>query len=220
MTASDHIVTLNDYSHLSVEQRTRSSGKQHVTMTVKSEVVVVNCDPDAIGKPVAEAIAKAIADGIRAISEVAKEGTLAARKAAAAALARGEAWAVKKYSGGRTGTTPPNQSDRAYNDSGRLANGITANASTKNGTFTINAPANRLDPATFTGDGFQRMVDRLVELVPALRNPFSDIGVQRTLRAVEGARHQKLRMEAAEKQAAATSRVVVQAAQWFARLVA
>ncbi len=33
----------------------------------------------------------------------------------------------------------------------------------------LNVPNNRLDPTTFEGDGFQRMLQRLVELVPALK---------------------------------------------------
>ncbi len=178
MTTSPHVQVLNDFSGVRVEERTRKSGKTHVTMTITSEPIVVNLDPIALGRGPAEAIAKVARDQIRGIGDTASTSTLLARKYAANAFSAGAAWAVRRYSGGRTGATPPAQSDKAYNDSGRLAGGIVAMANPKESSWTINAPANRLDPSTFKGGpqgaAFQSMVRGLVERVPVLREPLQD----------------------------------------------
>jgi len=90
-------------------------------------------------------------------------------------------WVQDRYSGGRTGTKQPNQTKRLFNDSGRLAEGIyvqgtgrVENPGPHGGTgneWTINVPANRLDPSTFRSMGlFQAMTDKLLTLVPELRS--------------------------------------------------
>jgi hypothetical protein len=118
-------------------------------------------------------MAKALGQQIRDIpSETASPETQLHRKYAETALAAGRSWAVRRYSGGRTGTTPPNSiaGGKLFNDSGRFANSLAARA-TSDGTFTINCAANRLNPSTFTPAAFERMLTQLFELVPGLKTP-------------------------------------------------
>lgn len=181
MSDSPYVTILNDYSDVRFEERERKSGKKHVTLSISTEPIFVDLDPIALGKGPAEAIAKAIGDGIKAITEVAATGTVLTRKYAADAFAKGKTWATKRYSGGRTGATPPNQSDRFANDSGRLANGITANQNMQEKSWTINVPANRFDPASFSGAQFQQWLDKLYRLVPALQKPLDQPAVREAI---------------------------------------
>lgn len=159
-------------------QRTTSNGtKTRYTLTVKAEPVMFNLSAVALGAGPAEAIRNAIVNGIKAIGVMASPATLLKRKYAESAFNRGAKWANKRYTGGKTGATVPAQSDRLFNDSGRLANGIFVRQNTGEKGWTINVPANRLDPSTFKMDAFIRMVDRLRELVPVIRNPFQDPAV-------------------------------------------
>lgn len=220
-TENPNVTVLNDFSGTRVESRTRASGKQHVTISFSSTPILVHHDPLSLGKPVADAIAEAIRSGIRAISEVASKGTLAKRETAARAYARGEAWARKAYSGGRMGAMPPNQSSMAFNDSGRLAAGVTVNANKKEGGWTVNAAANRLLPSAFKDLAtFQRMMQRLVELVPALENPLAHKDVVAAVSKTWRDMHQVQAMAAAEKQSALVGRAVVGVLRFAARLVA
>ncbi len=157
-------------------RRTTASGvKSRFTFTIVSEPIFMNFDDIALGAGPAAAIRDLISAGIKGISQVASAATILRRKYAAAAFARGQPGTVRRYSGGRTGATPPGESDRLYNDSGRLANGVFVRQNPSEGSWTVNVPANRLDPSTFKTQGlFVSMVDRLRDLVPAIRNPMED----------------------------------------------
>jgi hypothetical protein len=191
-----HVETLLDYDGFTFEERERKSGKKHVTITISSTPIDIVTDPIAVGRPVAEAIAAAITAGIKAIDVVASTGTLLRRKYAADAFAAGKSWATRRYSGGRTGAKAPNQSDKLFNDSGRFAEGIVANVNGVEQGWTINATVNRLDPSTFSGDAFTRMLARLRELVPALQNPLAERSVIEAARATWEKMHH-VRAEAA-----------------------
>lgn len=209
-TENPHVVVLNDLSNTTVEQRERKSGSTHVTISFKSTPIAVHLDPLALGKPVAEAIRDAVRDGIKAIGETASEKTQLNRKTAVDAFARGAQWARARYSGGRTGPKAPAQSDRLFNDSGRLADGVTVNVNRKEGGFTLNAPKNRLDPSTFRSMAdFQRMTGRLVELVPALQNPLEQPSVQAAIEKTWTDMHVKREMIAGDKQREAVGRLVL-----------
>ncbi len=197
-----NITILHDFSDVRVESRQRTSGKRVVTLQIESTPIICHHNPLELGKPVAEAIAATIQKQIRAINERASEATIRARKVAAKAFAAGERWAVKRYSGGRMGAMPPNQSDRAFNDSGRLASSVTARANEKEGGWTINVAANRLLPSDFKGDGFARMIVRLRELVPALVNPLAQREIVEAMQDTWKAMHEVRAMAAAEKQRA------------------
>ena len=144
-----------------LEQRTSKTGKERYTIKVSAEPVYVNLSPKELGKDVAIAIANHLKERVKGITAAAAPATIKARKVAAKAFALGKPWAMKRYAGGRTAAAPPNQSDRAFNDSGRFANGITATGG--DNSWRVNVPANRL-----SGDAssVQRIWTKLVELVP------------------------------------------------------
>ena len=163
---SDPVLILNR----GLEERKTRSGKSRFAIRIDSEPIIINNDPKSLGKPVAEAIAHHFRERIRGITEIASAATLKARTVAAKAYAEGKQWAIKRYSGGRIGALAPNQSDRAFNDSGRFANSIVANASS-DGAWRINVAASRLNPETAGSGGVQRIWNRLVELVPEFGDP-------------------------------------------------
>jgi hypothetical protein len=151
-----------------LEQRTAKSGRQRYTIAVKSEPVIVNLDPKKLGQPIAQAIAHHFREKVAGIAVQAAANTIRARKTAAKAYAEGKAWALKRYSGGRTGPMAPNQSDRAFNDSTRFEKTIVATAG-NDGRWRVNVAANRLADAT--SGGAERVWARLVQLVPEFGNP-------------------------------------------------
>lgn len=176
MAVSQETIVLNDYSGSATQRRTRTTSNGtsvRYTLSIKSEPILVDFDPLKLGKGPAEAIAALVSKQIRAISETASLSTQLGRKYAANAFAAGQSWAKKRYSGGRTGAKPPGaaSSDRLFNDSGRLADGIFASENKKEGNWTINVPANRFDPTTFKGgeSAILSMIERLRNLVPALK---------------------------------------------------
>jgi hypothetical protein len=154
-------------------ERTSVSAKGNVkkrfSVRIEAQPIVHNLDPKALGKGPAEAIAKLYRDRITGIGAMASAATVRARKAAAIALSKGEAWARSRYSGGRIGTMAPGQSDRLFNDSGRLARSIVA-APTEDA-YVVNVAANRFDPRTLDNGGtsaLQRIFDRLRDFLPEL----------------------------------------------------
>ncbi len=160
---SDPVLMINQ----GLEERRTRSGKSRFAIRIDSEPVFINNDPKSLGQPVANAIANHFRERIRGVTAQAAPATLKARKVAAKAFAEGKAWALKRYSGGRMGSLPPNQSDRAFNDSGRMADSIVANASS-DGAWRINVAASRLDPST---GAVHRIWNRLVQLIPEFGNP-------------------------------------------------
>lgn len=166
-------VLINDWENgLRAVEHERASGKKRVTLDVKSDVLVANLDPLVLGRDIAEAIAVVIREGIQAINAPAAPATVLKRKYAKAALNRGAGWAVRRYSGGRTGTIQPDSApgDRLFNDSGRLARTVVAGP-TKEGDWKVNCAVNRLSEATFAPGAFVIMLERLVAHVPVLRDP-------------------------------------------------
>jgi hypothetical protein len=174
---------IHDFAGLAAEELRRTTSKEtksRVSLTYKSDPRFANLDPGEILGGPAAAAKKVIQEQICAIAVRASEATILKRKYARNALTRGDAKAKKRYDGGRSGKTyTPGGSDHGggdmlFNDSGRLADGIFVRAQ-KDGSLTINVPANRFDPDTFegaylSGGGLDRMMQRLRELVPALRS--------------------------------------------------
>lgn len=160
----EDVLILND----GLEQRTSKTGKQRYTIKVTSEPLIFNLDPKQLGAPVAQALAHHFRERIRGITASASAATIKARAVAAKAYALGNPWALKRYSGGRTGAMPPSQhGDKAFNDSGRFAETLVAGASS-DGAWRINVAANRLSAETGAID---RIYKRLTELVPEILNP-------------------------------------------------
>ena len=212
--ASDDVIVLNQPG---ITRRVRTSGRVQFTVEIKSEPLIHTFDPKTLGKVVAEAMAETLRQKILAITQKASAATLEWRKSAERGLSnhaetkelrktkhakaeiaagRGHllgnrgGWAHARYGGGRTGAMPPNQSDRMFNDSGRMAKSIAAVA--RDDSWTVVMAANRLDPATANGGelGVHRIFRKLVELVPA----FGDTKKLFEEKGVQGAVQQSLQM--------------------------
>lgn len=171
---SQDVVAVNVFDASKLESRTRTSpaGSTAVryTVTIEAEPVLHDFSAEALGKGPATAIRDLLSRLTKEISARASPATIAKRANAAASLARGDASTVARYSGGRTGLKAPGAAspDRLFNDSGRLADGLAVMRNPEEDAWTINVPANRLDPRTFSGGegAMARMFARLVELVP------------------------------------------------------
>lgn len=186
-SASD-VIVINAYAdgdvNLTRREGTLASGakrKARYAMDIKSEPLLFDLNELNIGNGVAEAWAQRIRDQINGIAVRASDATIAMRTKAAKAFANGESWALKRYSGGRMGARAPNQSDKLFNDSDRLAEGIAMRANLTDSSYTINFPANRFNREGF-GRGYDAMVAKFVELVPIL-DPKKALGDP----AIEGA---------------------------------
>lgn len=145
--ADDKVEVLNNWPALMLEakRRTRPSGKQRVTLEVKSEALGINTDERAIAMQVAHAFAEDIKALIRNGSSFATLTTQRFRQRARKAYDDGAAWAKKRYAGGKIGAMPPDQTKRDLLDSGRLVKGIVAMLTRDVGTAVVNVPANRLN---------------------------------------------------------------------------
>lgn len=197
MADNERIITINDPAALlgvkgraELKSTTKKSGAVKYSVEVRSEPVVHDFDPKRLGKPVADALADALRRRVMSIAASVKQSTLERRARYERELAAGKRTATKRYAGGRIGPTPPNQSTRAFNDSGRMAKSIAATGNEEG--WRINVAANRLDPVTAGGElAVRRIWNRLVELVPALRSPamlFEDgevkAGVNQSINAI------------------------------------
>ncbi len=162
-----------------IERRDRvtKSGatKSRYTVTIKSEKLVMNYDEKSLAAPATQAIIDLIKERISGITDVAAPNTLRAR--ASAARNATKAWVQKRYSGGKTGALPPNQSDRLFNDSGRFWKGLAAKwvGGDIGGRWIVNFAANRLSPGTLDGkqggdSAVSAIWERLKGLVPELED--------------------------------------------------
>lgn len=185
--ASGDIVTIgaDNQQQAELQRRTSKTGRDRYTVTVSGDSIVINTNEKALGKPVADAIGELLKERIRSIAAQAAPATIAARKAAAKAFSEGKAWALKRYGGGRIGSTPPNQSDRLFNDSGRLEKSVAVGA-TKDG-YTINVAANRFDASTFNGGegALAAMFAKLKQYVPELADPSKWFDAESVRKAVK-----------------------------------
>jgi|GEM_PF-2316635 hypothetical protein len=150
--------------------------KSRYTVVVRSEKLVHNLSAKALGKGPAQAIVAVLRERIAGIAAVAAPATIKAREVARRAFLRGAPWAMKRYAGGRTGQMLPDSSDRLFNDSGRFAKTLTANAS--DDAWRINVAANRLSPDTLDGQGgrggegaLAAIWNLLKDLVPEIAEP-------------------------------------------------
>lgn len=184
------VVVLNTWADdniaLTERRGTLASGarrKARYAIDIKSEPLLMDLDGFNLGQVVAEAWAQRIRDNIVGIPEKASDATIAMRQKAGLALQKGEAWALKRYGGGRMGTFRPNMTDKLFNDSGRLEAGIFVRQNTTDGTYTVNVPANRFNPALF-GRGYDAMVAKFVSLVPML-DPKKALGDREIEKAIK-----------------------------------
>lgn len=176
MAITQDVEVLNDVgvSTLSRRERTTSNGTAvRYSIEFKAEPILHDFNQENLGQGPAEAIRALLERKMKSIEAPASPATGLRRANASVGLAAGNPSDVKRYSGGKTGTkaprleTPP----RLFNDSGRFAEGLLARFNPTDGNFTINVPANRLDPRTFGGGeaALVRMWQRLVQLVPEFK---------------------------------------------------
>jgi hypothetical protein len=172
-SASD-VEVINSWSDgditLAARRGTLASGAQRkarYSIEIRSEPLLFELNELNLGGELAAAWAQRIRDNIQGIAVPASKATQAMRAKAVDALAAGASWAVKRYSGGRMGTRAPNQSDKLFYDSGRLAEGVHLRQNLTDSSYTLNVPSNRLNREQF-GRGYDEMVTRLVELAPML----------------------------------------------------
>lgn len=183
MAKKPTIIALHDYTfgdelfrHGSVRERagrvsarTGRRGKSRFTIEIESTPILHVFDDLALGQGPADAIREVLQHKIKSITARVSSATAGFRARAIQAYNAGEPWAVKRFSGGRTGKTPPKKSDQLFNFSGRLANGVAVRENKTDNAWTVNVPANRLNPQHFPDRGaFERMLDQLEQYVPEL----------------------------------------------------
>lgn len=172
-------IIINDYNGSTISQRARTNLKGKTTkrtsFEIKSEPIVHTFDDEALGRGPADALRDILSDQIKAISAIASESTRFNRfysqgKFVSGAMSKSD---KARYTGGRIGEKQPNQSDRLFNDSGRLADGLAVG---KNRTaegerdWVVNVPANRFTDRA--GHPYTvHLAKRLAAYVPALGNP-------------------------------------------------
>lgn len=164
--ATDDVIVLNE----GLEFKTSKSGKTRATIKVSAEPLIHDFDAKELGKAPAQAIAGWFRQRIGDISSAAAPATLKARTVAKKAFGLGKTWALKRYAGGRIGAMPPTGSMALFNDSGRLAKSITANASSDD-SWRVNVAANRLSPDTADHGGTSAIAAifaKLVSFVPEI----------------------------------------------------
>lgn len=216
MAGRSTTVILNQFGGGALERRTRTlaSGKSadRYTVTLDAQALALDFDTKTLGAGVAQAITDHLRQRLSEIGADASPATLRARKTEETAFKAGKPWAVKRFSGGRTGVTPPNQSTRIGNDSGRLANGIVANP-TKDNNWIINAPANRLNAQSLGSEAaLIRVVNRLREFVPEFGSASeltTVLSVRRAIKDAAGAITKKARGGAFGKFAGEAFKVVL-----------
>lgn len=183
--SSTRTITLNEFG-LARRERTSNAGTTSIKYTVSIDAapMVHTFDSKSLGRGPADAIADHLRGRVAGIGERAAPATIRRRELAAKAFASGDLATMKRYGGGRIGAMPPNQSDRMFNDSGRMARGIAAGP-TKDNQWVVNFPANRFDPSTLKGGeaGVIKMFERLRQLIPE----FGDVSILADVAAVRQA---------------------------------
>ena len=224
--AKDDILVINA-AQMKTRQHTTKSGAAGrvstvVTMTVTSEPITYNVTPAFLLKAAAEALAKQIREQTQAIKHQVTHGAAETRRVTERAFAKGKPWAVKQFSGGRMGVTPPSVgSNQAFNHSGRLAKSIVARYVDKTGEFYINYAANRWNPQHWkSASAMEVAFQRWVSLVPALSQPSADTEVQRAFRLTHSQMVEKHKAGTTHRQATSKLQTAVKILQAAASAVA
>lgn len=219
--AKDDVQVINHHqANLNVKERVNKAGnvtgqRSYMTIEVHSEPITVMLDEGAVAKKAAEMLAQRIREQTKAITKTVDESTAKARRKLEKAFAQGKTYAVRQFTGGRTGVTPPHVgSNQAFNHSGRLANGIVAQFVKSTKEWAINFPANRWDPKHWGDLGkMQVAFQKWVALVPVLQDASSDIGIRKAIEETFGDVLQKQKMDTDHKTAMQRGRSFVELVQ-------
>lgn len=202
MAIKQQTITINEFTDVKaqIRRRTLKSGKtrDRVTIDISTEPVVHMFDDRALGADVCGAIRDKLEQDIKNINAAASASTLRWRNYARRRFNADPPPSVKnRYSGGRIGPKEPGQTVRKFNDSGRLAEGLTirqniraANSALyglgQPGYWTINVPGNRFTDGAKAGlDNTQHLVAELAKYVPALRDPRQLLADPKVVKAVD-----------------------------------
>ncbi len=174
-------IVLNDFGELTKRQSKKkdgSLGAVRYSATIDASPVVTRFDAKMLGKGPAQAIAKHLRERVSGISAEASPATLKIRANDAKRLTgslggersgpvKQSEWLRQRYAPVKKSAAPPNQSTKLFNDSGRLAKGISVGA-VKGNAWIINVPATRFNPTTLNGGeaALVKIYARLLELVP------------------------------------------------------
>ncbi len=157
--------------------------KERYTIEVKSEPLLLDLNEFNLGQVVAEAWRSRIRDNILGISASASEATQRMRVKAGIAVKSGAAWARDRYTRRRPPQSfIPNQTNKLFNDSGLLADGIHVRQNLTDATYTINFPVNRFNPETF-GAGFGAMLSKFRTQAPMM-DPKKALGDDQVEKAI------------------------------------
>lgn len=164
--------------------KTTTSYKSSISISVESEPIAFMLEEGLVAQKAAEMLAQRIREQTGEITTPVKPSTAKARDVTARAFAKGEAWAVRQFNGGRMGSTPPVVgARRAFNHSGRLRDSIVAAFVKATKEWRINFAANRWDIKHW-GDASKMQIafQKWVALVPVLKDASSDLGIQKAIR--------------------------------------
>lgn len=200
---------------------TRTSYKTNITVEVHSEPIAVCLDEAAVARHIAVMYAQRVREQTKAIAKTVEPATAAKRRSLEKAFAQGKSYAVKQFSGGRTGVTPPVAgSNQAFNHSGRLADGIVAmlRGKDKDAEWVINYPANRWDLKHW-GDAskMQAAFQKWVALVPILQDASSDVGIVKAAKDMMADVLHKQKMDAGHRASKLAGEQIVKVLQFVAR---
>lgn len=161
------------------QRRLERSGKRRYRVDIKTDDGAIDLDHLRFLAPVAEATLATLRKQFHDVTALASLATRKKRERARHPQAEQTDSYKRRYTGGRTGHTPPQPGAvRLFHDSGRLVNNMVINwrpsASAGGGVMTINVPANRLDETSW-GQGsfsFQSFVEQLKSHIPLLRGDY------------------------------------------------
>lgn len=230
MATTDAVQVINHHqANLNVKERFNAKGvktgyRTNITVEVHSEPITVCLDEAAVAKFIAQAFAKRVSEQTREIAKTVTPATAKARRNLEKAYSAGKPYAVKQFSGGRTGATPPKTgSNQAYNHSGRLADGIVATLRGKGegAEWIVNYPANRWNLQHW-GDAAKMEVAfrKWVDLVPVMKNPAADLGIRRAAENMMSEVLHKNAMDAGHRKAKLNGEAIVKVLQFVAQVAA
>lgn len=230
MAGNDAVQVINHHqANLNIKERVNTKGvktgyRTNITVEVHSQPVAVCLDESTVAKFIAQAYAKQVREQTKAIARPVKPSTAAARRKLEKAYSEGKTYALKQFSGGRIGVTPPvTGSNQSYNHSGRLADSIVAQLRGKDekAEWVINYAANRWDikhwgDAAKMADAFRKWVD----LVPVLSHPAEDAGIIRAAKQMMAEVLQKQEMDVGHRQAKLAGEQAVKIIQLAEQVIA
>lgn len=160
MAISQDVIVLNDLSDadrggsLSRRERTTGTGT-HVrySMEIQTEPILHDFNGLRLGAGPARAMRDLLSSLMKTRGGAVSPSTKDKRLKAPIGLAIGYPSLVRRYVSARGGQKQPGAGspDRLYYDSGTFADGLAVQQNTAEENWTINVPANRLDPTTFGG---------------------------------------------------------------------